>query len=310
LTVLKEDVANYYSPFGGVRWPLVTDLVFPDVAPFTIEGGGWEDIPLKEYPWVFPGGDLKLSDIVERAYPGYWADPWLGAHTQYFSGPYANISYFTFPPPFGFLSNYVGVARVAATDTPGCPMDKYGIIAKTFQTYTSSCPGVIAMITDKQGCPDYWDSKEALAQMIGRYNPMGSVHPVYPPSQLVTPYHVICNYCGGTGSIQSAIGYIECPFCLGIAYGAPGYAGKLWPFDIYKGIRDWTWPPFVFGDPDSTRAHHHYSIYCPYCQTPFSTGDLYETAWYEPERIAWARQFIAHIEQSHPNHPLTEPAWF
>jgi hypothetical protein len=296
LTVLREEVAHYFSPFGGVRWPLITDILFPDVAPFTVD------------TWEFPGGDLKFSDIVAN-YKGWIPDPWISAHTQYFQGPYAQVSYFALP--FDFLANYVQTARVAATDTPDCPIDKYGILPRTFDGYTGPIAGLLAMITDKQGCPDYWDSKEALAQMIGRYKPTGGVRPVYPPSELVTPYHVTCQWCGGTGLMDCAVGRIGCMFCLGTAYGAPQYAGKLYPFDIYKGVRDWTWPPFVYGDCRwASREQHHYSIYCPYCQAPFTTGDLGTTSWYEPQRIAWARQFLQHIESNHPTHPLTEPAWF
>jgi len=291
LTVLKEEVAHYYSPFGGVKWPLVTDIIIPDVAPFTAGS------------FVHPGGDLKYSDIKGmfgyQCEPGNWPVPFT---------PVSYVTWFPICEPFGSIPQaQLSNARPAATDIPGCPMDKFAIKLETWRNPwgTSTYPGIIIVITDKQGCGDHWESKEALAQMIGRTIYRGE--PYYPTNPImfpeITPVYKTCWYCGGSGRRDCAVGRILCNFCYGQGY--------IWAFDIYKGISDWTWPPFVYSDCRwASRDQHHYSVYCPYCQGPFTTGDLGSTAWYETDNIAWARQFLQHIEDSHPTHPLTEPAWF
>jgi hypothetical protein len=306
LTVLKEEHATYYSPFGGVKWPLVTDIVFPDVAPFTIEYGGSLDVPLKEYPWVFPGGDLKYSEIVDHAYPGYWTN-WMieERHNKGFT-------WFPVYSPFGsILSNQLANARPAATDITGCPLDKFAMILETWGGPISydMFPVIMIMITDKQNCGDYWESKEALAQMIGRDHPDVCCPHLYwtnPPAEWIRQYGNLCTTCSGSGRVTDEWGrVVVCPTCIG--------AGWTWFIDIYKGIKDWidyAHFPRVYETPESYRGHRYYTIDCPYCGA-FTTG-LIETTygWNEPEKTAWARQFLAHIEQSHPTHPLTEPASF
>jgi len=46
-TVLQDVVATYYSPFGGKRMPLCTQVTIPNVPPF----------------WEFPGGNYLLNGI-------------------------------------------------------------------------------------------------------------------------------------------------------------------------------------------------------------------------------------------------------
>jgi len=60
--VAQDLPAHYYCPFGGVRIPIVTDVIVPDVEPFTCwTGTQW---------YVHPGGNLRLGNICGVIYCG------------------------------------------------------------------------------------------------------------------------------------------------------------------------------------------------------------------------------------------------
>jgi hypothetical protein len=66
-TVLQDVVATYFSPFGGLRMPLCTDIVIPNVPPFILRHGTMGNIV---FNWL--GGDLKYSQIILATNKGQW----------------------------------------------------------------------------------------------------------------------------------------------------------------------------------------------------------------------------------------------
>jgi hypothetical protein len=152
----------------------------------------------------------------------------------------------------------------------------------------------ILVMAVEYSCQEYWDSKEQLAEMIaGHALYFGTI-----PTEWIMQYGVTCPTCGGTGYIIDRRGHRrDCRTCGGV--------GKILMMDLSRGIRDWvksmkigTNPPVYVGI-----TYYNYTIQCPYC------GRLIERN-HEDGRVVLARDLLNHIETSHPNHPLTEPASF
>jgi len=76
--------------------------------------------------------------------------------------------------------------------------------------------------------------------------------------------------------------------------------------DLRRGLRDWVekirWGSICGG---GVCTPH---VYCRYCDTKIY-GPSYTQAlpW---DKVSLARKLLSHIETVHPDHPLTEPAWF
>jgi len=239
-TVLQDVAATYYSPFGGTRMPLCTQVTVPNVPPF----------------WEFPGGNYLLNGIsnfmvpeavgaqIGQAYPSAW-NP-ANSAVQ------------------GWVSNY----------DPG------------YRNF------LLVMATE-YSCPEYWSSKDELANMIAGITGIWSSV----PTEWKTQYGTTCPTCDGTGKVLSKGHYRDCPTCGGL--------GKVFLISLAQGIRDWvksmkigTNPPVYAGI-----TYYNYTIQCPYC------GRLIERN-HEDGRVVLARDLLNHIETSHPNHPLTAPASF
>jgi hypothetical protein len=78
--------------------------------------------------------------------------------------------------------------------------------------------------------------------------------------------------------------------------------GKI---ELSVGIRDWVYYPGIKSQ--CMAGTCRFTITCPY------GNDFPTTNWVDPydfDKLSFARSFLEHIERAHPNHPLTEPAWF
>jgi len=75
--------------------------------------------------------------------------------------------------------------------------------------------------------------------------------------------------------------------------------------DLSRGIRDWT-KDIAFGTNPALYTgivYYNYTIQCPYCTQSVELN-------HKQGKLALARLLLDHIEIEHPEHPLTEPAWF
>lgn len=157
--------------------------------------------------------------------------------------------------------------------------------------------GTCIIMAVQYTCPPYWNSKEELAQMIAGYS---AARLLRMPSQFIIDYGETCPTCDGSGEVWSdrRHRYDTCPTCHGLT--------KILNVSLYHGIRDWVKDPFLHVNcfySDCT-----YWIDCPYCNYRHEvTVRGSKTA---SERLAFCRGFLNHIEEEHPDHPLTAPAWF
>jgi len=162
---------------------------------------------------------------------------------------------------------------------------------------------LLAMAVDYT-CKEYWDTKDELACVIARSLGYNRVPPL---EEWVLQYGTVCPVCDGTGQVICTREMhrhcrpgevIECPECNGI--------GKVLRVDLERGWRDWQKEleyHSVCGAGSCTP-----SIRCPYCdQKIYGPSHTRGSSW---DKESFARQVLSHIENIHPNHPLTEPAWF
>ncbi len=171
-------------------------------------------------------------------------------------------------------------------DPPGAEVNNWVARYRTWSGGFAwpSGAGLLVMATDYD-CREYWDTKDELANMIARS--LGGGYILIPEEWIIT-YGVTCPACGGTG----------CRICRG--------RGKVFMIDLERGLRDWVYP---------IRYYSHCGggyciprLYCPYCDKGFDgPPHVRARAW---DKISFVRSFLTHIETRHPNHPLTEPAWY
>jgi hypothetical protein len=280
-TVLANPTETYYSPLGGTRMPLATDIVIPGVPAFTAGGLG------QTYSW--PGGDLKYSDIV--------------AMTDFGSFPTRNpLSTFPLWYPFSAIpqiTDRLVNAQPVQWNPANAQISNY-IIEVSWSRQMAS---VIVMATEYQ-CKQYWDTKDELANVIAKFIRSKQVLGFIAPSDWLPLYSVTCPVCGGSGRVptQNPSRSRRCRYCNG--------TGKIWLIDLWSGLRDW----------DPTKAYNFFvgsyynytytfQIKCPYDLKYWVTGRYSSDPGVSGELDA-ARFLIHHIEQAHPDHPLTEPAWF
>lgn len=128
-TVIQDIPATYYSPFGGTRMPICTQVTIPNVEPFDMyqqkfDGGnymvdGFSELQVTNVPQLIEG----LKD----AYPSKW------------------------DPPNAEVDSWV----VRYRTWPGT-------------WFSPSGAGLLVMATDYE-CQEYWDSEDKLARMIVGY---------------------------------------------------------------------------------------------------------------------------------------------
>jgi hypothetical protein len=279
--VLENTIATYYSPFGGTRMPLCTDIVFPDVAAFTLRHGTIGDII---FDW--PGGDLKYSDMIGSG--------WGSGPSWFFLGSFSMVPQIISRLPY---------AEPCAWDLPDADVTLW---VKKVDTGLYWMPPnshyVLVMATEYTSQP-YWDSKQDLAEMIAHFIGTGlrldSLREGTNDWCSIYGHYVTCPTCGGTGKVN--YGKRICPTC--------GGTGQVWlcRIDLGCGLRDWVKNP-NFNAFEYANTPFTIQINCPYCgvwitrtyaDNPGASG-----------KLDLARALIEHIEIVHPDHPLTEPAWF
>lgn len=189
-TVVESPVGTYYSPFGGRRTPICTELIIPNVDPFVawfvnhpggdyiIEGRGAFRItfgPLIGVSYIQPEIEERLND----AYPSAWDIGIVGDR------------------PDSDWSLHKG--------------EKYLYVA--VRAYSN--------------CPPYWDSKEELAQVIAGLRGYKWASPLYGtvPSGLDN-YDVTRGIAGWEKPVNWGDNWIYCPYCE----EATGHTARLYPY--------------------------------------------------------------------------------
>lgn len=271
-TVLQDVPATYYSPFGGVRMPICTKVVLPNVPSFSAK----LNCPDGQQDYTFPGGDIVISGRAAFFVPSYTK---IGDCSLSF--PY-NIK--------RYIEDHLGEANAIQWSPPEA------VIAAWVKYYkVSALPTLIVMSTE-YNCREYWDSKEELAKMIANVDPNVGIRI---PTEWRVEYGTTCPTCDGTGELASSHSGRPrtCPTCEG--------TGKVLKVSLTAGIRDWVKPMEIGTNPPVYTGIKYYSftIECPYC------GTIVELD-HEQGRVALARLLLNHIEERHPGHPLTAPAWF
>ena len=293
--VLANPTGTYYSPYGGTRIPLCTDILFPNVAAFTYKLFGYAT-------FTWPGGDLKWSQIWQAfaLFPN-WKPASIFAFSLKMGGVPANIPQ---------LNAAIPNAVPCACEPAGATISNWvkAILPFTYQNYTA----IVMMATD-YNCQPYWDSKDELAAMIADFlGKNWSTGETYGgtsliPSAWTAQYSVTCPVCGGTGTLTGRSGRTQkCLLCNG--------TGRVWEIDLGTGLRDWSGATEVQKARGLMYIIDYYSytyttkMWCPYCG-----GGVCGTYSTDPGRqgeLDAARWLLKHIETVHPDHPLTEPARF
>jgi len=133
----------------------------------------------------------------------------------------------------------------------------------------------IVVVPTSFSCPPYWNNKEELAQIIAQ--------------------PLIEDMSGIKKGDPGEEGFYTFDGCHCIT-DIPGFPANV---DSVRGVADWI-KPIEWGKD---------WIYCPYCGK--ATGHTARPYPYSGRQsLAIARKLLEHIDQAHPNHPLTEPAWF
>jgi hypothetical protein len=283
-TVLANPAGAYYSPFGGKRLPLITDIVIPNVPAFTVP------IYFAGTTFNWPSGDLKYSDMIKAAggSQGGWYTP-------------DPVSRFTIWPPFNIpqVLNLLQDAQPISWDPPDASISQF-VLAVTSIVQMVSTSSVLMMAAE-YSCKEYWDSKDELAKMIVGYCRGTANSDIYLPDAWILQYGTTCPTCEGTGQVYS-IGrhrYVTCSTCHGL--------GKVLNVDLCRGIRDWHTYPGITTKCQNSPPGCNYYITCPFCgklDSGYIASDI------RFDLLSFARRFLEHMGTNHPNHPLTEPAWF
>jgi hypothetical protein len=158
LTVLASAVGTYYSPFGGKRFPLCTDIVVPGVPAFTLRHGTTGAIV---FSW--PGGDLKYSDIVSATSKGQW--PTRNPATLF---PFWSIEGLAMPSE---VTSRLPYAQPIAWNPTDATISNYQMVngPNLFPTSQIPIPYVI-IVASNYTCKEYWGSKDELASVIAYFD--------------------------------------------------------------------------------------------------------------------------------------------
>jgi hypothetical protein len=87
------------------------------------------------------------------------------------------------------------------------------------------------------------------------------------------------------------------------------YGAKI---NLNSGLRDYV-KEIGYKAVQTTLGHWREYVYCPYCNQEFEGqehGSGLSPLQLYPYTLSLVRQLLVHIETAHPNHQLTEPAWF
>jgi hypothetical protein len=165
--------------------PLITDILIPNVEPFTIG------------EWTHPGGDLKYSD-----YPFSWSydPPFFAFRPQYLPDGYRLPSN---------LQTQLPLATPLTWNPVGASISTWSITIK--EKLSGYGPDYVAatLIPLDFTCQPYWDSKEELMDMIAHSGGHVLVDPIVPILfksaywNEVYHYWIFCPYCNdyiATGS--------------------------------------------------------------------------------------------------------------
>lgn len=163
-------------------------------------------------------------------------------------------------------------AYPSAWNPPGAVVRKWEMLITRVTISIPGAPmGVFAFIMPTDyDCPPYWMSKEELADVIAT-TPS-------PISTLGTYLPKLKEWIPQFGKISLFVGFRDWGE---IKWGKSGGYGSLYT--------DW--------------------IYCPYCGKAIGHTTR-EYAYSSPQYLVIVRKLLEHIENNHPEHPLTEPAWF
>lgn len=230
--VVAQDIpAHYYSPFGGVRTPLVTDIIIPDVPAFT------------EGSLSYPGGDIRYSELFAELIHVYYVG--------IIEGQYTPITTFEIWWPW--------IQEILDRLPYAYPVKTYpsDAVIKEFTAVVKEKGTKVDVYATDYDCQEYWDTKEEIAEMIARSKDIMD--------------HVVFD-----------------------------------KVNMTQGIKNWIYSPSL-DSPWIPGLDYKLCAYCPYCG--IERGIIYRNFRWSM-RLDVARMLLEHIEQSHPTHPLTEPAWF
>jgi hypothetical protein len=274
LDVIQGEVGTYYSPFGGVRMPICTDLLIPNAAP--------------------GGGDLLFSSLPPSP-AGYPVIPYL----YYGHGP----SLFSVP------NNATAAVKAQLPNARPAAWDPPDVTVNECVTYFEGGPSSsILVMAAEYTCKEYWGSEGELALMIGtNLGGMGAAI----PDAWVLNFGTTCPICGGTGQVpctsSNRLQY-HCTVGSMMTCRTCGGLGKILRVDLYRGLRDSAKPITYTSTRIGTTNHYIPYIACPYCGTliegPTHVGG---TTW---DELSLVRDLLTHIKTVHPTHPLTSPAWY
>jgi hypothetical protein len=164
-------------------------------------------------------------------------------------------------------------AHPSAWSPLGAVVRDWAIFVTKPTFYTTGVPPwtfVFVMPTDYD-CPIYWETKEELANAIAETKP--DLPNVYMP--YIHPS-------------------INTQFWEWLAQFSPRNA-------LFIGYRDWVKITYTSS---GFQGHVSAKLHCPYCDGGITYSNRVIPA------LNMARQLLEHIKQEHPDHPLTEPAWF
>jgi len=246
LTVVQDVAGTYYPPIGGIRIPVCSDILIPDMPPFVI---------IKPSYFSHPGGDLLWSSILP-SFINY------GYDASYFKLPshavFKGISFTAYQA----LKTQLSKARPITWNPSSASVTKW------VTQYSSGLSASFLVMATEYTCNGYWDSKAELADMMVQHLTL----------------------------VQPLAGWVP--------YGTT--------INLNSGLRDWV-KGIGYKAVQTTLAHWREYVYCPYCNQEFEgqehgSGLSHEQLY--PYKLSLVRQLLVHIETEHPNHPLTEPAWF
>jgi hypothetical protein len=153
---------------------------------------------------------------------------------------------------------------------------------------TTSTFSAFVILPLEYTCDSYWNSKSELAEMLAT-----SPYPLL-PAEAILELGVTCPRCNGTGIDPAPRRSNTCRTCRGL--------GKVLYMDVNRQLRDWTFPPYITAS--GFQGHTTANLYCPYCGFAVTFADTVIP------RADMFSKLLNHIESTHPDHPLTEPAWF
>jgi hypothetical protein len=166
-TVLEDTPSTYYSLFGK-RVPLCTDILIPDVAPFTFYSPKFSPTS-----FVHPGGDIIWSALPVPV------------------GPRADVVYSTFS-----VSKVSTLRAVIAQLPKGQPLTwnpSSAVVREWVGDYRSgSTQSTLTITATEYSCQEYWDTKKELAAHLLR---IGIAGVAICGGGYCTP-QILCPYCG------------------------------------------------------------------------------------------------------------------